>query len=223
MFAIEQIAWLHSELAREREARQAAEQRADFEQSSRLTSEAQLGAQIENALRRAEAAEAKLAALEAQKPVAYQYRYSDPVSGMPVWRFSGGHWNGQRPRETQPLYARPVPAEVDESDLLELVEAGVKARLNERPDLAAENAALKQRIAALESVMANEPIDGCQFIFHQRVTKKSGSSWTGKIVGFYTTKLTPLGYCIESENEPGSVQNYPEAAIRALIKPEGDA
>lgn len=50
----------------------------------------------------------------------------------------------------------------------------------------------------------------------ERVTKIKGSSWTGLVVGFYSTTLTPRGYCIESENEPGSVQLYPEAAIRSL-------
>jgi hypothetical protein len=46
-----------------------------------------------------------------------------------------------------------------------------------------------------------------------RVTKTKGSSWTGRVVGFYSTDLTPIGYCVESENEPGSVQIYPEAAL----------
>lgn len=45
------------------------------------------------------------------------------------------------------------------------------------------------------------------------VTKTKGSSWTGHVVGFYTTSLTPRGYCVESKNEPGSVQIYPEAAL----------
>lgn len=49
-----------------------------------------------------------------------------------------------------------------------------------------------------------------------RVTKIKGSSWTGRIVGFYTTTLTPIGYAVESETENGSVQIYPESAIRAL-------
>ncbi len=49
----------------------------------------------------------------------------------------------------------------------------------------------------------------------QRVTKTKGSSWTGKIVGVYTSSLTDTGYCVESENEPGSVQIYPEAALTA--------
>lgn len=52
-----------------------------------------------------------------------------------------------------------------------------------------------------------------KFTLGQRLTKTKGSSWTGKVVGFYSTSLTPIGYCIESENEPGSVQLYPEGAL----------
>ena len=56
---------------------------------------------------------------------------------------------------------------------------------------------------------------GAKFALGDRVTKVSRASWTGHVVGFYTTHLTPIGYCIESVNEPGSVQIYPEAALRA--------
>lgn len=49
-----------------------------------------------------------------------------------------------------------------------------------------------------------------------RVTKTKGSSWTGRIVGYYSTHLTPKGVAIESETETGSVQIYPITAIRAL-------
>lgn len=52
-----------------------------------------------------------------------------------------------------------------------------------------------------------------RFHLGDRVTKTKGSSWTGRVVGFYSTTLTPVGYAIESENEPGSVQIYPEAAL----------
>lgn len=48
-----------------------------------------------------------------------------------------------------------------------------------------------------------------------RVTKVSGASWTGKVVGFYSTSLTPEGYAVESETEAGSVQIYPVKALRA--------
>ena len=46
-----------------------------------------------------------------------------------------------------------------------------------------------------------------------RVSKIYGSQWHGCVCGFYSTKLTPEGYCVESERESGSVQNYPRAAL----------
>jgi dihydrofolate reductase (trimethoprim resistance protein) len=33
----------------------------------------------------------------------------------------------------------------------------------------------------------------------ERVRKKSGAAWQGCIVGWYSTKLTPEGYAVESE------------------------
>lgn len=56
-----------------------------------------------------------------------------------------------------------------------------------------------------------------------RVTKIKGSSWTGKIVGHYSTNLTPVGVAVESENEPGSVQIYPVTALRSISQGEGGA
>lgn len=46
-----------------------------------------------------------------------------------------------------------------------------------------------------------------------RVRKKSGSSWQGHVCGHYATSLTADGVCVESEREPGSVQNYPAHAM----------
>lgn len=60
----------------------------------------------------------------------------------------------------------------------------------------------------------NKP-KGFTYDIGARLTKKSGSSWTGHVVGFYSTELTPEGYAIESENEPGSVQIYP---LKALVE-----
>lgn len=54
-----------------------------------------------------------------------------------------------------------------------------------------------------------------KFRLGDRVEKISGSSWRGRVVGTYRTSLTPEGYAVESENEPGSVQIYPAAALRA--------
>lgn len=43
--------------------------------------------------------------------------------------------------------------------------------------------------------------------------KKRGSTWRGKVVGWYSTELTPEGYAIASHFEPGNVQVYPVAAL----------
>jgi len=51
-----------------------------------------------------------------------------------------------------------------------------------------------------------------------RVTKTKGSNWTGLVVGFYSTSLTPIGYAVESETERGSVQIYPESALAAIAQ-----
>lgn len=45
------------------------------------------------------------------------------------------------------------------------------------------------------------------------VRKKRGGQWRGKVVGHYVTGLTPEGYAVESEREPGSVQIYPASAL----------
>lgn len=64
-------------------------------------------------------------------------------------------------------------------------------------------------------VATPEPEAERKFALGDRVVKTNGSSWNGCIVGFYSTVLTPIGYCVESEREPGSVQIYPEAALTA--------
>lgn len=59
-----------------------------------------------------------------------------------------------------------------------------------------------------------EPL-GCWRI-GTRVRKIKGSSWQGRVVGYYSTSLTDVGYCIESEREPGSVQIYPHSALECV-------
>jgi hypothetical protein len=49
-----------------------------------------------------------------------------------------------------------------------------------------------------------------------RVRKIKGASWQGIIVGTYSTELTPVGYCVESEREKGSVQLYSEQALELI-------
>jgi hypothetical protein len=48
------------------------------------------------------------------------------------------------------------------------------------------------------------------------VRKIKGASWRGYVVGYYSTILTPEGYCVESERERGSVQLYPRAALERI-------
>lgn len=55
-----------------------------------------------------------------------------------------------------------------------------------------------------------------KFKLGDRVRKIKGSSWSGLIVGTYSASLTPEGYAVESENEPGSVQIYPVSALEAI-------
>ena len=57
--------------------------------------------------------------------------------------------------------------------------------------------------------------EGWVFNLGDVVRKKNGSDWCGRVVGFYSTKLTPRGYAVESDAHYGSVQIYPEAALEA--------
>lgn len=54
---------------------------------------------------------------------------------------------------------------------------------------------------------------GAKFAIGDTVRKTKGSQWHGKIVGTYSTTLTPEGYAVESSTEKGSVQIYPAAAL----------
>lgn len=71
------------------------------------------------------------------------------------------------------------------------------------------------RFENIRAVLAKHGAElvGRKYRMGDRVAKIKGSSWTGLVVGFYSTSLTPIGYAVESENEPGSVQIYPESAL----------
>lgn len=62
-----------------------------------------------------------------------------------------------------------------------------------------------------------------KFALGDRVTKVKGASWTGRVVGFYSTALTPTGDAVESESEAGSVQIYPEQALALAAAPSPSA
>lgn len=67
--------------------------------------------------------------------------------------------------------------------------------------------------------MINNP-EWAKYKLGDLLTKKSGSQWTGIVVGFYSTKRTPHGYAIESIFEEGSVQIYPEKALEKATMPK---
>lgn len=56
------------------------------------------------------------------------------------------------------------------------------------------------------------------FQLGDRVRKTKGSQWKGRVVGTYSTSLTPEGYAVESDTEKGSVQIYPVGALE-LVEP----
>lgn len=58
------------------------------------------------------------------------------------------------------------------------------------------------------------------FGFGDRVKKSRGSAWHGRVVGWYSTDLTRIGWAVESEREPGSVQIYPDAALELVAREE---
>ena len=60
------------------------------------------------------------------------------------------------------------------------------------------------------------PITHSAFSEGDKVRKKSGSAWQGRVVGWYSTSLTTEGYAVESDAHPGSVQIYPVAALELI-------
>lgn len=77
---------------------------------------------------------------------------------------------------------------------------------------------MKQGSVAVEASLdrQNHPPLPATFALGERVRKKSGAAWQGHIVGWYSTKLTPEGYAVESEAHAGSVQIYPVAALERV-------
>lgn len=85
----------------------------------------------------------------------------------------------------------------------------------------AKNIEIKVERVILKDVPILEPWQGlrhaAEWPLLTRVRKMSGSHWVGRVVGYYSTELTPVGYCVESEREKGSVQLYPAAALKRCV------
>jgi dihydrofolate reductase (trimethoprim resistance protein) len=56
-----------------------------------------------------------------------------------------------------------------------------------------------------------------KFKMGDSVRKVRGSQWHGRVVGWYSTELTPEGYAVESDTERGSVQIYPASALERAV------
>ncbi|QIG76593.1 dihydrofolate reductase protein [Rhizobium phage RHph_I1_6] len=56
--------------------------------------------------------------------------------------------------------------------------------------------------------------DTVPFSIDDWVHKPKGSYWEGRVVGYYSTKQTPEGYCVQLLGmENGPVQIYPRSAL----------
>lgn len=71
-------------------------------------------------------------------------------------------------------------------------------------------------ILSMTEVISVETPLGNKFKRGDLVRKRSGSEWQGRVVGEYSTELTPEGYAVESEAHIGSVQIYPAAALELV-------
>jgi hypothetical protein len=73
--------------------------------------------------------------------------------------------------------------------------------------------------SSVEDEMVDQWPSDAKFQMGDYVAKKGRALWRGKIVGWYRTDVTKLGYAIESYFELGSVQIYPETTIEAWTPP----
>lgn len=125
--------------------------------------------------------------------------------------------------ETPPMtqarlrHTNRVNAMMDGATLLETIGAETAEVRRHNSDLQASNNRYLERARKAEATVSeiNNPIwpAGAKFKLGDYIRKKSGSSWRGRVCGFYSTKLTPVGYAVENFFEPNSVQNYPETAF----------
>lgn len=61
------------------------------------------------------------------------------------------------------------------------------------------------------------------WLYGTLLQKRHGSQWRGRVVGFYSTETTPVGYAIESHFEKGSVQIYPASALEPWTRNKTNA
>ena len=62
-----------------------------------------------------------------------------------------------------------------------------------------------------------EALQHGKFKHGDRVRTKR-DTWQGRVCGFYTAPLTPIGYAVLSERETKSVQIYSETALELVVE-----
>lgn len=106
----------------------------------------------------------------------------------------------------------------DNADLPQIVHDAVLAGLSAQISGALRILSLPI-VMLLQIAQGMKELPGKKFNLGDRVRKTKGGSWHGRVCGFYSTTQTPIGYTVESEREPGSVQIYPEAALALCEEP----
>ena len=120
-------------------------------------------------------------------------------------------------RQFVPLFTHPtterrvIPEDVRK--VMEMVLREVEAVANDHHH--PRYTRLDEAITALRNALNAAPAP-TKFQLGDKVRKTKGSQWHGKVVGTYSTTLTPEGYAVESSTEIGSVQIYPAAALEDI-------
>jgi dihydrofolate reductase (trimethoprim resistance protein) len=79
------------------------------------------------------------------------------------------------------------------------------------------NEARPTALDSYEGLRQSWPDTHRTFGIGDNVRKVCGSQWHGRVVGWYSTELTPEGYAVESDRERGSVQIYPASALERAV------
>lgn len=106
---------------------------------------------------------------------------------------------------------------MDMTDLVKRLR--IKAGMIELGELIAwgsDSALMREAADVLEGVGAAPQPNAPTFQLGDHVRKTKGSQWKGRVVGTYSTSLTPEGYAVESDTEKGSVQIYPVGALELV-------
>lgn len=125
---------------------------------------------------------------------------------------------GQGPLEASRAAIPRAPAQPEQSKPANKLRALAEIwdqNADEADEFGNAQAAEALRLAAFELRATLSAPQG-KFRMGDLVKKSTGSEWVGRVVGWYSTTMTPEGYAVESEAHAGSVQIYPAKALEAV-------